>query len=47
MPRFVVQALISLIFIGVGAWIVLGGYDADLQKVACGWLGAILGYWLS
>ena len=27
--------------------ILLGDYDDELQKVAWGWLGLILGYWLS
>lgn len=46
-PKFLAALLFSLIFVGLGAWIVLGSYDADLQKVACGWLGLVLGYWLS
>jgi len=38
---------ISLVFIGIGVWILASGRNADLQKVACGWLGLRLGYWLS
>lgn len=46
-PKFLVQVLISLVFIALGAAILFGHYNADLQKVASGWLGLILGYWLS
>ncbi|MDQ3822276.1 MAG: hypothetical protein M3321_03445 [Actinomycetota bacterium] len=45
--RFFVAVLFSAAFFVLGAWIVLGSYDPQLQKLACGWLGLILGYWLS
>lgn len=44
---FAAQFVVSLIFIGLGITIVLGDYDDELQKAAWGWLGIVLGYWLS
>lgn len=47
LPKFLAALLFSLIFVGIGVWIIAAGKDADLQKVACGWMGLVLGYWLS
>jgi hypothetical protein len=47
MPRFIVQVFISLIFIGLAVWFLVGDYDPSLEKAAAGWLGLVLGFWLS
>jgi hypothetical protein len=47
LPKFLVQLLFSLIFVGIGVWILGGNHNPDLEKVACGWMGAVLGFWLS
>ena len=47
LPRFVVQALVSAFFLAFGAWVILGDFGTDIQKAAFGWMGIVLGYWLS
>ncbi|MGH2712512.1 MAG: hypothetical protein ACRDM7_01240 [Thermoleophilaceae bacterium] len=46
-PRFLVQVAITFVFLAAGLWIVFGGYDENATKAAYGWLGFLLGYWLS
>lgn len=41
------QVLVSLITLGIAVWILAERQDADLQKFACGWIGLVVGYWLS
>jgi hypothetical protein len=47
MPRFVVQATISVVFVVAGFVILLTDDSPDIQKLAAGWLGTVLGFWLS
>ena len=47
-PRFVVQVVVSLVLLVVGMYVLIfGHYDAALQKLAAGWVGAVVGFWLS
>lgn len=47
LPRFLVQVALSAVMVVAGLWIAFGHYDADVQKAAFGWLGVVIGYWLS
>jgi hypothetical protein len=48
LPKFLMQVVVSLIFIGFGIWVLSDtGSSEELQKLASGWLGLVIGYWLS
>jgi hypothetical protein len=38
--------LVSVIFLVIGAIVLFTGASDDLKKVATGWMGVVLGYWL-
>jgi hypothetical protein len=45
---FVVQVVVSVVFAGAGFAVLLFhlGHDPSLSKLAAGWLGAVIGFWL-
>jgi VanZ family protein len=46
--RFVVLAVVSVGFAAAGFAVLLFhvGHDPSLSKLAAGWLGAVIGFWL-
>jgi hypothetical protein len=46
--RFVVQVTVSVVFAAAGFAVLLFhlGHDPSLSKLAAGWLGAVVGFWL-
>ena len=44
--RVIMQIIISLIVIVAGFYIILNYEDANLQKLASGFIGTVIGYWL-
>jgi hypothetical protein len=46
--RFVVQVAVSVVFAAAGFAVLLFhlGHDPSLSKLAAGWLGAVIGFWL-
>jgi hypothetical protein len=47
MVRLIIQASISAVFLIAGfAVLLLEVGDPTLQKLAAGWVGAVLGFWL-
>lgn len=46
MYRLVVQTVVSLILLTAGFYILSKNYDADMKKLASGWIGLVAGYWL-
>jgi VanZ family protein len=45
---FVAQVVVSVVFAGAGFAVLLFhlGHDPSLSKLAAGWLGAVIGFWL-
>jgi hypothetical protein len=46
MARLLIQAAISAIFLTAGFAVLFLGADPTLEKLAAGWVGAVLGFWL-
>jgi len=45
--KVIAQFIISLILLFFGLHILLSeGYEPYLQKLAVGWIGGVIGYWL-
>jgi hypothetical protein len=45
--KLVFQFVISAILIGVGIYFLAkSGTSSELEKIATGWIGAVVGYWL-
>lgn len=45
--KAIVQIVLSLILIAAGLYIILSkNYSEDVQKIAAGWVGLVIGYWL-
>jgi hypothetical protein len=46
--RLLVQTLISLVVLGVGLYILLSArFDENMKKIGSGFIGTVVGYWLS
>lgn len=47
MARLTIQAVVSGLFLAAGFAVLLAGVgDETLEKLAAGWVGAVLGFWL-
>jgi uncharacterized membrane protein len=45
--RVIIQIIISLALIGAGIYVILSNtYSEATQKIASGWVGLVVGYWL-
>jgi hypothetical protein len=45
--RLLGASVLSAALVGFGFYVLLDGQSsADLQKVAAGWIGVVIGYWL-
>lgn len=45
--RLAMEVFVSLVAIGAGIWVLVSGTgSADVQKIATGWMGVVLGFWL-
>jgi hypothetical protein len=45
--RVIIQIVISFALIAAGLYVILSkNYSADTQKLAAGWIGLVIGYWL-
>ena len=44
--KLVVQVVLSLGLVVAGVYIIVKNYDADTKKLASGWVGIVIGYWL-
>jgi hypothetical protein len=45
--RAVMQIVISLALLTFGFYVLTGNYDDGVQEFAAGWVGAVVGFWLS
>ena len=49
MPKLIIQAIISLGFMGAGLYVLItvdAGGNPVLHAAASGWIGLVIGYWL-
>jgi hypothetical protein len=45
--KAIMQIVISLILIFAGVYLIVAhGYSDATQKIAAGWIGVVVGYWL-
>jgi hypothetical protein len=45
--RLLMAVLISVVLLAAGMYVLLAHHgDSDLQKLAGGWIGVVVGYWL-
>jgi hypothetical protein len=45
--RLAMAVFVSLVLLGTGLYVLVGDHGGpDLQKLARGWVGGVVGYWL-
>lgn len=45
--RLAMEVVLSLALVGFGVWMLATGSGSEeIQKLAAGWIGLVLGYWL-
>ena len=45
--QLIMQIVVSLVILGAGLYVILSQkYSADAQKMASGWIGMVIGFWL-
>jgi hypothetical protein len=41
------QVVVSVALLVFGFYMPAGNFDESVQQIAAGWVGAVIGYWLS